>query len=79
MNAKLIGRMVRFHRKQSKLSQEELAKLADLGKTVVFDIEKGKLSIRLSSLLKILNVLNITMQFQSPLMHLFEGEINEEG
>jgi len=66
-----IGRMVRFHRKKAKLSQLELAKLSGVGKTVVFDVEKGKESIRLSTLMKLLNTLNITIGFSGPLMNLF--------
>ena len=71
-NLSQLGKMIRFHRKQSGLSQAELAKMADLGKTVIFDIEKGKMSIRLTSLLKIFHILNIQMNFESPLMAQFE-------
>lgn len=78
MDAKLIGQMIRFHRKKSGLTQENLGKLAGLGKTVIFDIEKGKLSVRLNTLLKVLHVLNIKIVFQSPLMRLFEEEIHEK-
>lgn len=46
MNENQIGKMVRFHRKKSGLSQEQLGKLAGLEKTVVFDIEKGKLAMK---------------------------------
>ena len=60
--------MERFHRKQSGLSQEGLAELGGLGKTAVFDIEKGKLTVQLETLLKVLHVLNINIEFQSPLM-----------
>ncbi len=67
MNANEIGRMIRDHRKKAGLSQLELAKLAGTGKTAVFDIEKGKETVRLDTLLKILNVLNIQMKFVSPL------------
>ena len=49
-----------------------LQNLRDLGKTVIFDIEKGKLSVRLDTLLKVLKVLNIKMEFQSQLMALFK-------
>ena len=69
-----IGRMVRFHRKKAKLSQIDLAKLSGVGKTVVFDIEQGKESIRLSTLMKILNTLNIRIDFSGPLMNLFRKE-----
>jgi len=67
-----FARMVRFHRKKAKLTQLELARLADVGKTVVFDIEKGKKTVRFATLLSILRVLNVTIEFRGPLMHLFE-------
>ncbi len=79
MDTKHIGQMIHFHRKQSKLSQKELGRLAGLGKTVVFDIEKGKLSIQFDTLLKLLSVLNITILFQSPLMTSFEEGFDEKG
>lgn len=75
MNANHIAAIVRFHRKKSGLSQAELAKLAALGKTVIFDIEKGKLSIRLDTLLKVFKVLNIKIEFQSQLMSLFKENV----
>jgi y4mF family transcriptional regulator len=78
MDTNQIAEIVRFHRKTSGLSQAELAKLAGLGKTVIFDIEKGKLSVRLDTLLKVLNVLNIKIEFQSPLMALFKERLNEK-
>jgi HTH-type transcriptional regulator / antitoxin HipB len=79
MNAQKIGQMIRFHRKKSGLTQKELADLSQLGKTIVFDVEKGKLSVRLDTLLKLLEVLNIKLDFNSPLMRIFEEQANEEG
>jgi len=67
-----IGAMVRFHRKKAHLSQAELAKFAEVGKTVVFDVEKGKTTVGLATLLRIFQVLNIRLQFTGPLMHLFD-------
>ena len=69
-----ISEIVRYHRKKSGLTQKELADLAGVGKTVIFDIESGKETIRLSTLLKVLSVLNITIEFTSPLMN----ELNEK-
>ncbi len=71
MNPTQLAAVIRFHRKKSGLSQAELALLAGLGKTVIFDIEKGKQSIRYDTLLKVMKVLNISFQFKSPLMDLF--------
>lgn len=66
---KRLGGIVKYHRKKSGLTQERLAVLAGVGKTVVFDIEKGKTSIQLDTLQKVLNVLNIQLHLESPLMN----------
>lgn len=58
-----IANLVHYYRKQSGLSQQELALLAGVGKTVIYDIEKGKDSVQLNTLLKVLDVLNIQMKF----------------
>ena len=42
--------IVRHHRRLSGLSQTQLAKLAGVGKTVVFDIEHGKESVQFDTL-----------------------------
>lgn len=79
MNITLFGAMIRFHRKKAGLSQKELADLSGVGKTVVFDLEKGKETIRLNSLLKIMEGLNIQMDFSSPLMEHFKQQYHEKG
>jgi HTH-type transcriptional regulator / antitoxin HipB len=61
-----IAKTVRYYRKQSGLSQQALAKLAGVGKTVIFDIEKGKETVQLNTLLKVLDILNIQMKFETP-------------
>lgn len=63
-----IGSIVRFHRKKAGLTQKQLANLAGVGKTAVFDIEKGKSTIRLNTLLAVLLILNISLSSESPLM-----------
>jgi HTH-type transcriptional regulator / antitoxin HipB len=73
-----IKDIIRFHRKKAGLSQQELANLAGLGKTVVFDIEKGKISIRYDTLLKLLTVLNISIEFHSPFIENISGALNEK-
>jgi HTH-type transcriptional regulator/antitoxin HipB len=64
-----IGPMIRFHRQKAGLTQLQLARLASVGKTAVFNIEKGKNTIRLNTLLAVLAVLNITLRPESPLMN----------
>ena len=66
MHPNKIANMVHYYRKHSGLTQQELATLAGVGKTVIFDIEKGKESVRLNTLLKVLDVLNIQMKFEMP-------------
>jgi len=69
-----IADVIRYHRKKSGLTQQKLAEIAGVGKTVVFDIEKGKQSVQLNTLLKILRVLNISIRLESPLIkNLGEG------
>lgn len=66
MPANDIAKMIHYYRRQSGLSQYELAQLAGVGKTVIFDIEKGKETVQLNTLLKVLEVLNIKMKFETP-------------
>ncbi len=73
-----IGKMILFHRKISGLSRIELANLANVGKTVVYDIEHGKETVRLNTLWKVLDILNISIDFKSPLIDKFKTEQNEK-
>jgi HTH-type transcriptional regulator/antitoxin HipB len=63
-----LKEIVRRHRRLSGLSQSELARLAGVGKTVVFDIEHGKESVQFDTLKKVLTALNIKLVFQSPVL-----------
>ena len=67
MNDFNIGLFIRTNRKAAGLTQHELADLAGIGKTTVFDIERNKESVRWDSLKAILRVLNIEVKFISPL------------
>jgi y4mF family transcriptional regulator len=62
-----LGLFIKEHRKEAGLTQLELANLAGVGKTTVFDIEKNKETVRWNNLLAILKVLNIEVQFKSPI------------
>jgi y4mF family transcriptional regulator len=66
---KVLATVIRKHRKAAGLSQLQLAEMAGVGKTVIFDIEKGKETIQLDTLRKILAVLNIKVQMTSPFMN----------
>jgi len=69
---------IKLHRKAAKLSRIQLAELAGVGKTVIYDIEKGKETVRLDTLKKILKVLNIKIVLTSPLMDNLIREGNEK-
>lgn len=71
-----LGKMIRFHRKKGGLTQHELAQMAGLGKTVIFDIEKGKHTVQFDTILKVLSILNIKLNFQSPLMDAYLKDLN---
>lgn len=67
-----LHNIVKYHRDQAKLSRTELADLAGVGKTVIYDLEKGKKSMRWSTITAILHALNIEIIFDSPLMDNYE-------
>jgi HTH-type transcriptional regulator/antitoxin HipB len=69
-----IATTIRYYRKSSGLSQQALAKLAGVGKTAIFDIEKGKQTVQLNTLLKVLEVLNIQITFVTPFTQTMESD-----
>lgn len=79
MQSHELAEVIRMHRKAAKLSRVNLAELAGVGKTVIYDIEKGKESVQLDTLRKILKVLNISITLTSPLMDHLNGTDDEKG
>ena len=77
--SQVLAEVIRMHRKAAKLSRLQLSELAGVGKTVIYDIEKGKESIQLDTLSKILKVLNIKIVLRSPLMENLQNTGNEKG
>ncbi|MDX9697758.1 MAG: type II toxin-antitoxin system Y4mF family antitoxin [Bacteroidales bacterium] len=69
-----IGDIIKYHRKKAGLSQKSLADIAGVGKTVVFDIEKGKETVQFKSILNVLKALNISIELNSPLMEKYNTE-----
>ncbi len=74
-----IADIIRKHRKAAGLSRVRLAEIAGVGKTVIYDIENGKESVRLDTLRKILKVLNIKISLTSPLMENINNTGDEKG
>ena len=73
-NIQYIGDIVKYHRKKAGLSQKALADIAGIGKTVVFDIEKGKETVQFKSIESVFKTLNISILFDSPLMDKYNKE-----
>lgn len=73
-----IHNVVFFHRKQAGLNRNDLATLAGVGKTAIYDLEKGKTTLRWSTVQAILNALNISINFSSPLMNKYEESIGKD-
>lgn len=73
-----ITKLIAYHRGRSGLTQQELAALAGVGKNLIYELEKGKQTVRLENLLKVLRVLNIEIDFRSPLMTAFRREYADE-
>ncbi|MCP5053744.1 MAG: helix-turn-helix transcriptional regulator [bacterium] len=74
-----ISQVVKFHRKQSGLSRIQLAEIAGVGKTLIYDIEQGKETVKFSGLKKVLETLNIKITLESPLMEAFRDQKIENG
>ncbi|MFC1572057.1 helix-turn-helix domain-containing protein [Candidatus Eisenbacteria bacterium] len=64
---KSLGALVRDCRKKGGITQIELARLAGVGKTSVYDIEKDKTTVQLETLLRVLVVVNIRLELHGPM------------
>lgn len=69
-----LNDILKYHRKKAGLSQKSLADVAGVGKTVVFDIEKGKETVQFKSIINVLKALNISIELNSPLMDKYNTE-----
>ncbi len=57
-----LGERVRKAREALGLSQKQLADLAGIGKTAMFDLEHGNPGVRLNTLLAVLDYLSIPLR-----------------
>ncbi|MDR3667789.1 MAG: helix-turn-helix domain-containing protein [Ignavibacteriaceae bacterium] len=56
-----FAKIIQFYRKKSGLSREKLGMLSGVGRTAIFDIEHGKTTYQIDTLLKIMDVLNLKL------------------
>ncbi len=61
-----LANIILFHRKRSGLTQVELAEMAGVGKNMVYELEKGKQSIQLDNILRVLQVRDREKSLISP-------------
>jgi y4mF family transcriptional regulator len=66
-----ISRIILQQRKKSGLSRNQLALLAGVGRTAIFDIEHGKTTYQIDTLFKVLQVLNLKLQIDG----IIEGKL----
>ena len=66
-----LGELIRHHRKRARISRRKLALLAGTGQTVIYELEHGKQTVRLDTLLKIMGALNMTMHVSGPFVNEF--------
>lgn len=59
-----FGEVLRTYRKEQGITQDELAKLANLSRKVIIDLEKGKSTVQFNVLEKILKVTNLSLWVQ---------------
>lgn len=56
-----FGNALRTYRKAQEITQDDLAKMANLSRKVIIDLEKGKSTIQFNVLEKILKVTDLTL------------------
>ncbi len=66
LSDKNLSEIVKATRKKAGLTQLELAELAGVGKTLIFNIENGRINAHFENLLQIFRVLNIKLNIETP-------------
>jgi len=56
-----FGKAVRYRRNELEISQEELAERADLHRTYISDLERGRRNISLENIEKLAKALNLSI------------------
>ena len=66
INKNELKTLIRETRRLAGLTQLELATRAGVGKTLVFNLEKGSEKVSLENLFKVLRILNIKIEYKLP-------------
>jgi regulatory protein len=70
-----VSHTIKYFRLQQKLSQEQLAQLADLDRTYISGIERGMRNLTINSLENIIKALNVS--YSDFFQQLIMGEYDE--
>ena len=74
-----IASAIRAHRRAQSLTQKQVAKMAKLSTSVVFDIEHGKESVLTKNLFKVLAALDLKIELVSPISrYILDDEEKED-
>lgn len=65
MDLTYLGKKIRDRRKELGMTQKELAKFANLSHTGIGKIESGSSDIKFTTLIKILNFLNLNLKIEN--------------
>jgi DNA-binding XRE family transcriptional regulator len=72
----MIKDIVYFHRKRAALSRKDLAEIAGVSETVIYYLEKGKVTLQWNIVQAVLKALNIEISYHSPLMAEYEKSVH---
>ena len=62
-----VSSLITLHRKKAKLSRNNLALLAGVGKTLIYNLEHASHNVGFNAILRVLHVLNLKLCMISPL------------
>lgn len=66
-----LGDALRYHRERARLSRRQLSALSGISETAIYDVEHGKETVKLQTLLPLLDTLNLSLRLDGPLMDEF--------
>jgi len=61
LNRKELGKMIKIERAKLDITQQELAKMANISQSTLFFLEKGSSNTRPRTILKVLKTLNLNI------------------
>jgi HTH-type transcriptional regulator / antitoxin HipB len=66
--------LVKYHRKEAELSRRQLAEFSGVSTTFLSDLEGGKETLQFNKVVAVLETLNISLVYDSPLMNALKNE-----